>query len=104
MYEVSDLFPLQICWLSPHISISLVDSLSVLRAFICMQQMDLLSTGHIWQKLSLWKETVKIEIVSSTNFKKNIYFPTLDAMQRGLFFESNGSITSLQDKKVSLGT
>lgn len=48
--------------------------------------------------------TAKTEIVSSTNFWKNISFPTSDAMQSSLLFESNGSMTSLQDKKISLQT
>lgn len=55
LYKVSDLSLLQICGLSSHKHISLVGSISSLKALIYMQQMDELSTDPHPTKAELLK-------------------------------------------------
>lgn len=55
LYKVSDLSPLQICGLSSDKHISLVDSISSLKALIYVQQMDELSTDPHLTKAELLK-------------------------------------------------
>lgn len=71
LYKVSDLSPLQICGLSSDKHISLVDSISSLKALIYVQQMDELSTDPHLTKAELLKGIRgKKHNASPRNFQK----------------------------------